>query len=66
MARMMDEVEVAGWLGLAPETLRTWRARGKGPPFAKLGEAIRYDEEDVKAWIDARKVTPGKAEEAES
>ena len=58
MAKMLNENEVAAMLSLAPETLRAWRVRGKGPPFAKLGEAIRYDEEDVKAWVEARKVSP--------
>lgn len=63
MAKMLNEIEVAAMLSLAPETLRAWRVRGKGPPFAKLGEAIRYDEDDVKSWVACRKVIPGKTDE---
>lgn len=64
MAKMLTEVEVGEMLGLAPETLRTWRARNKGPRFAKLGDAVRYDEADVRAWVEERK-SP-KAEEVPS
>lgn len=64
MPKMLTEVEVGQMLGLASETLRTWRARGKGPRFAKLGDAVRYDEDDVKAWVEQRK-SP-KVDEVES
>ncbi len=63
MPKMMTDVEVGEMLGLTAQTLRTWRTKGQGPRFAKLGDAVRYDEEDVKAWVEARKVEPGKPEE---
>ena len=64
MAKMLTETEVGEMLGMSPDTLRTWRARGKGPPFAKLEGGVRYDEDDVKAWVEERKVEPGKTQEA--
>ena len=66
MAKMLTETEVGEMLGMSPDTLRTWRARGKGPPFAKLEGGVRYDEAAVKAWVEERTVDPGKAEEVES
>jgi predicted DNA-binding transcriptional regulator AlpA len=66
MAKLMTDVEVGEMLGLTPQTLRTWRSDGQGPRFAKLGGAVRYDEADVREWIEKRKVEPGKAEEVQS
>lgn len=64
MPKLMTDVEVAVMLGLTAQTLRTWRMKGQGPCFAKLGDAVRYDEDDVKAWVEERKVEPGKTQEA--
>lgn len=63
MPRMMSESEVADWLKLAPETLRTWRARGKGPAYSKLGDAVRYSEDDVKSYLEANRVDPARKAE---
>lgn len=43
-------------LGLAPATLAKMRCWGGGPPFLKLGRAIRYLRADCIAWRDARRV----------
>lgn len=31
-------------------TLATWRCRGSGPPFVKIGGRVLYRLEDVVAW----------------
>lgn len=66
MAKMMTDVEVGVMLGLTAQTLRTWRMKGQGPRFAKLGDAVRYDEDDVKAWVEERKVNSTKTDEVDS
>ncbi|MFL0418411.1 helix-turn-helix transcriptional regulator [Sphingomonas sp. 179-A 4D3 NHS] len=43
-------------LGLSPATLRNMRVKGDGPPFVKMGRAVRYREEDLRDWVAARVV----------
>ncbi len=38
-------------------TLRRWRWGGKGPPFIKIGGAVRYDPTDLTAFIEAGRRT---------
>ena len=39
---LWDESAAAKWLGLSVMTLRKARMTGNGPPFVKLGGAVRY------------------------
>lgn len=50
--QLINENEAARRLGLAVPTLRKWRVHGGGPPFLKLGRAVRYDTADLDAWVD--------------
>jgi hypothetical protein len=37
-----------------PRSLRTmqrWRQIGCGPPFIKIGAAVRYDDKDLDEWL---------------
>ena len=52
--------EVAEQTGFDVETLRFWRAEGKGPRFYVVGRRIRYGEGDLEAW---RKSLDGTANE---
>ena len=40
--------------GIPPKTWANWRSLGKGPSFIKIGRAIRYRPEDVKAYLETR------------
>ena len=42
------------YLDLTKSTLEAWRCRGNGPPFLKLGKAVRYRKQDLDAFIEAR------------
>ena len=54
---LMTEREVAALLHLAPNTLAIWRCRGiDGPPYMKLGRAVRYRRTDVMSWLKSREV----------
>jgi len=57
MERMRREAEVAEVLGLSIRTLQGWRWRGGGPPYHRIGGAIRYDMAEVRAWLDAQRHT---------
>lgn len=47
--------EAAARLSVKPNTLEIWRVRGEGPRFVKLGRAVRYDDPDLDAYIEACK-----------
>jgi predicted DNA-binding transcriptional regulator AlpA len=54
--KLIGERECALWLGVKPSTLQTWRSRwSDGPPFYKIGNAVRYDPAEVKAWLETRR-----------
>jgi hypothetical protein len=57
-AEPLTEAEAAGRLGLKVATLRAWRHRGVGPPFVRLGRAIRYLPADLDAYLGANRHTP--------
>jgi len=56
----LREQESAKELGVAVQTLRNWRHLRKGPPYVKMGRAIRYRREDLVAFIERHMVTPDK------
>jgi hypothetical protein len=53
---LVDDKVAADRLGLKPPTLRSWRCRGVGPTFSKLGNgrnsAVRYDLRDLAQFIE--------------
>lgn len=53
---LIDDRAAAVVLGVSPPTLRSWRCRGVGPTFVKLGTgrnaAVRYDLRDLAQFIE--------------
>jgi hypothetical protein len=43
--------EVATYLRKPAKTLTEWRYRGVGPAYTRQGRDVRYDWEDVFAWV---------------
>lgn len=60
MGRLLSTPELAGRLDVSPRTLEKWRYERRGPAYKKVGGAVRYDEDDVVAWLEARAVDPGR------
>jgi hypothetical protein len=54
--QLVDDIFAADYLYLAPSTLRSWRCRGVGPVYSKLGlgkrAAVRYDLRDLARFVD--------------
>jgi Helix-turn-helix domain len=50
----LRECEVCRHADLSISFLRKLRRRGGGPPFTKIGKAIRYDFDKLAAWLQAR------------
>jgi excisionase family DNA binding protein len=46
-SRPLTDVEVAERLGVSRFTVRSWRLKGVGPRFLKMGRAVRYRSQDV-------------------
>lgn len=50
---LLSEAQTADFLKLSIRTLQSWRLRGGGPGFLKLGRAVRYARADLEAWLAA-------------
>jgi predicted DNA-binding transcriptional regulator AlpA len=49
--KLLTTEEAAALLGLRPHTLAHYRWRGIGPRFMKVGRRVRYQEQDLWAWV---------------
>jgi hypothetical protein len=56
--QLLDTPQAADFLRLSPTTLTTWRATKRYDlPFIRVGGKVLYDERDLLAFIESRKVT---------
>lgn len=53
--RLLSEKDVAAIAGVSVSWLQKLRLTGDGPTYHKLGKAVRYAEQDVRAWIAAQR-----------
>ena len=47
--------DVSERLGVPVTTLYSWRVRGEGPPALRVGKHLRWDRDDLEAWIENQK-----------
>jgi len=52
-----NEMQAAMFLGISVRTLQAWRVRGGGPPYVKIGRAVRYQRRQLVAFQTANTVT---------
>lgn len=52
MPTLITTAEAATYLTLSARTLENWRARQEGPPFVKMGAAVRYDTAALAQWVE--------------
>lgn len=50
-ARYLTPIDVADLLGVPVETVYQWRRKRTGPRGFRVGKHLRYDPEDVRAWV---------------
>lgn len=48
---LLTTTETATFLKISKSTLNKWRVYGSGPPYIKIGEAVRYEPSVLEAWI---------------
>jgi helix-turn-helix protein len=53
----VGENEAGETIGYSGQTLRKWRWNGSGPPYYKHGRAVRYDLDELLAWMKSHRVT---------
>jgi hypothetical protein len=68
--RLLTAEQASAYLNIPVETLKSWRKRGKGPPFFRANRAnkksgrvpsrnvVRYPIEKLDEWIDANVEVP--------
>ena len=56
MNQLAREKTVSEKLQVSVQTLRNWRHKGVGPPYVKLGRAVRYDLQQVSEFLDDHKI----------
>ena len=53
MSELLNETEVAKKLRVSLACLRRWRLEKRGPMFLKIGSLVRYQQEDLDAWLQS-------------
>jgi predicted DNA-binding transcriptional regulator AlpA len=54
----LKDHEAAAYLNLSVFSLRNWRSANTGPKFCRLGRSIRYPLDELKNFVEQRKVNP--------
>lgn len=57
-SKLIDEHAVAELLCISVRTLQAWRLRRTGPPFIRVGRAIRYQISALLLWIGTNTCGP--------
>ncbi|GAB3266976.1 hypothetical protein GCM10027425_33540 [Alteromonas gracilis] len=50
---LLSVQELAAFLAIGPQTLRSWCAREE-IPHGRIGDNIRFDRDQIQAWLDER------------
>ncbi|MGW9612819.1 helix-turn-helix transcriptional regulator [Streptomyces diastaticus] len=51
--RYLTPVDLTDLLGVPVETIYQWRRKDTGPRGFRVGRHLRYDPEDVRAWVSS-------------
>lgn len=52
-AQLLTEAQAADFLNISVRSLQSWRVRGGGPAYLKLGRSVRYRYRELQTWLDA-------------
>ena len=53
--QLLTTQQVAVYLGVPIATIHRWRYVGTGPPAIRVGRHLRFDPDDLAAWIGEMK-----------
>jgi len=54
LAELLTERDVARVTGMSLASIRRWRLLKQGPKYLKIGSAVRYNPDDLSAWLKSR------------
>jgi predicted DNA-binding transcriptional regulator AlpA len=57
-SKLLTPKRISELTQVAEGTLENWRGRGIGPPYYKIGHVVRYDEAEIMAWLENKRVVP--------
>jgi predicted DNA-binding transcriptional regulator AlpA len=66
LQQLLTEHDVSRITGLSVSSVRRWRLLNIGPRATKIGAAVRYKPEDLKAWLDSRPTIGGGHQQGEA
>jgi excisionase family DNA binding protein len=49
--RLWGVKDVAAYLDIPVQTIYQWRTKGYGPPGVRMGKHVRFDPDEVRAWV---------------
>ncbi|MFE5995213.1 helix-turn-helix domain-containing protein [Streptomyces sp. NPDC056453] len=52
--RYLTPVDLADLLGVPVETVYQWRRKRTGPRGFRVGRHLRFDPEDIRAWVQSQ------------
>ncbi|MBQ0986208.1 helix-turn-helix domain-containing protein [Streptomyces sp. WAC 00631] len=52
--RYLTPIDLADLLGVPVETVYQWRRKRTGPRGFRVGRHLRFDPEDVRAWVESQ------------
>ncbi|MFJ9756031.1 helix-turn-helix domain-containing protein [Streptomyces sp. NPDC101149] len=52
-SRYLTPMDVADLLDVPVETVYQWRRKGTGPRGFRVGRHLRFDPDDVRAWVES-------------
>lgn len=52
LPHLLNPEEVASYLRIPRRTVDGWRQAGSGPPYVRLGRAVRYPAPQLREWIE--------------
>ena len=64
LADYLSEHEAAPKLKQTVRTLRSWRQRGEGPPWTKIGRLIYYSRAGIGQWLKSLEHKPVRSSRA--
>jgi hypothetical protein len=56
--KLLNTAEAAAYLRVASQTLVTWRSKGRGPHFVRLGGGVFYRLPELDQYIEAGLTSP--------
>jgi len=58
-SKKLGAKQAANALGVSLCTLANWRRKNHGPPYFKVSrQLVMYDEDELRRWLDKKRVDP--------